>query len=110
MFLPNPMVYIQFHPVTYVVKLNIEMGMASLIRKIARESNIEELHEASMNLPSRFHPQSQYTECDDIEGESDHVGHMKFDEPEDMKILKTTSVRVITSPKTNVHVRRDNMI
>jgi hypothetical protein len=36
MFLPNPVVYIQFHPVVYIVKLNIEMSMASLVVKLAR--------------------------------------------------------------------------
>jgi hypothetical protein len=30
------MVYTQFHPVAYMVKLNIEMTMASLIKKIAQ--------------------------------------------------------------------------
>jgi hypothetical protein len=38
MFLPNPMVFTQFHPVAYMVKLNIEMAMASLIKKIALAS------------------------------------------------------------------------
>jgi hypothetical protein len=38
MFLPNGMVYTQFHPVAYMVKLNIEMTMASLIKKIALAS------------------------------------------------------------------------
>ncbi|KAH9898928.1 hypothetical protein F4778DRAFT_782527 [Xylariomycetidae sp. FL2044] len=36
MFLPNQIVFIQFHPVTYMVKLNIEMTMADLIAKLAR--------------------------------------------------------------------------
>ncbi|KAH6640006.1 hypothetical protein BKA67DRAFT_490901, partial [Truncatella angustata] len=36
MFLPNQVVFIQFHPVTYMVKLNIEMTMANLIRQLAR--------------------------------------------------------------------------
>lgn len=36
MHLSNPMVYTQFHPVAYMVKLNIEMTMASLIKKIAQ--------------------------------------------------------------------------
>jgi hypothetical protein len=36
MSFPNPVVYIQFHPVTYMVKLNIEMSMASLIIRLAR--------------------------------------------------------------------------
>ena len=36
--LQNQMVYVQFHPVAYMVKLNIEMTMASLIRKIAKST------------------------------------------------------------------------
>ena len=36
MFLPNQVVYIQFHPVVYMVKLNIEMSMASLVVRLAR--------------------------------------------------------------------------
>ena len=36
MFLKNQLVYIQFHPVTYMVKLNIEMTMASLVVRLAR--------------------------------------------------------------------------
>src|ERR1700730_13444195 len=36
MHLKNPMVYTQFHPVAYMVKLNIEMTMASLIKRIAQ--------------------------------------------------------------------------
>lgn len=36
MFLKNQIVYIQFHPVVYMVKLNIEMSMASLIVRLAQ--------------------------------------------------------------------------
>lgn len=36
MFLKNGVVYIQFHPVVYMVKLNIEMSMASLVVRLAR--------------------------------------------------------------------------
>ncbi|KAH8731728.1 hypothetical protein GQ44DRAFT_697950 [Phaeosphaeriaceae sp. PMI808] len=36
MFLKNQVVYIQFHPVVYVVKLNIEMSMASLVVRLAQ--------------------------------------------------------------------------
>lgn len=35
MSLKNGVVYIQFHPLVYIVKLNIEMSMAALITKIA---------------------------------------------------------------------------
>jgi hypothetical protein len=36
MFLKNQVVYIQFHPVAYMVKLNIEMSMASLVVRLAQ--------------------------------------------------------------------------
>ncbi|KAJ4301781.1 hypothetical protein N0V90_003875 [Kalmusia sp. IMI 367209] len=36
MFLKNQIVYVQFHPVVYMVKLNIEMSMASLVVRLAR--------------------------------------------------------------------------
>jgi hypothetical protein len=38
MSLPNQVVYMQFHPVAYMVKLNIELSMANLIRKIAKST------------------------------------------------------------------------
>lgn len=38
MSLKNTFVYMQFHPLAYMVKLNIEMSMAELIGKIARDS------------------------------------------------------------------------
>jgi hypothetical protein len=47
MFLKNQIVYIQFHPVTYLVKLNIEMTMASLVVRLAQgqTENDMALHE-----------------------------------------------------------------
>ncbi|KAF2087720.1 hypothetical protein K490DRAFT_23453, partial [Saccharata proteae CBS 121410] len=38
MSIPNSFVYIQFHPLAYLVKLNIEITMAHLIKKIAISS------------------------------------------------------------------------
>ncbi|KAF2129231.1 hypothetical protein P153DRAFT_15809 [Dothidotthia symphoricarpi CBS 119687] len=35
MWIPNSFVYIQFHPLAYLVKLNIEMVMGNLIKRIA---------------------------------------------------------------------------
>jgi hypothetical protein len=37
---PNELVYTLFHPIAYLVKLNIEMAMSNLIIKIAREAGI----------------------------------------------------------------------
>lgn len=39
MSLPNQVVYVQFHPVAYMVKLNIEMSMASLITRLAKSQD-----------------------------------------------------------------------
>lgn len=39
MSLPNQVVFIQFHPVAYMVKLNIEMSMASLITRLAKDQD-----------------------------------------------------------------------
>lgn len=39
MSLPSSLVYLQFHPVAYLLKLQIEMTMADLITKIVRSSN-----------------------------------------------------------------------
>ncbi|KAN0089469.1 hypothetical protein V8E51_019729 [Hyaloscypha variabilis] len=60
MSLKNQVVYIQFHPVAYMVKLNIEMSMASLITKIARNSiearnNEFMVQNSSSHNHSRFH-------------------------------------------------------
>jgi lipid A disaccharide synthetase len=49
MSLKNQVVYIQFHPVAYMVKLNIEISMASLITKIAKSSINNNFHEFVMN-------------------------------------------------------------
>ncbi|KAF5582288.1 hypothetical protein FPANT_8598 [Fusarium pseudoanthophilum] len=39
MSLPNDIVYVQFHPLAYLVKLHIEMNMADLIIKVVKASN-----------------------------------------------------------------------
>ncbi|KAH6874560.1 hypothetical protein B0T10DRAFT_521725 [Thelonectria olida] len=39
MSLPNGFVYVQFHPLVYLVKLHIEMNMADLIGKVVRASS-----------------------------------------------------------------------
>ncbi|ETS85700.1 hypothetical protein PFICI_03725 [Pestalotiopsis fici W106-1] len=39
MSLKNTFVYMQFHPLAYIVKLNIEMSMAELIVKVAKARN-----------------------------------------------------------------------
>ncbi|OCL11093.1 hypothetical protein AOQ84DRAFT_387077 [Glonium stellatum] len=57
MSIPNSFVYIQFHPLAYLVKLNIEMTMANLIKRIAisssrRTGNISIAQEFTSNSKS----------------------------------------------------------
>ncbi|KAE8147162.1 hypothetical protein BDV25DRAFT_169365 [Aspergillus avenaceus] len=111
MFLPNPLVYIQFHPVTYIVKLNIEMEMASLIRTVATDGSLEGFDEATGHHLSPFRPPSLYHH-DDPEADHESFAHVPSAEmqqhdfePEDMKILKTTSVRVVSNARPFVHGR-----
>lgn len=47
MSLPNSFVYLQFHPLVYLAKLQIEMNMADLIGKVVRASNAQESHDYS---------------------------------------------------------------
>ncbi|KAK7211326.1 hypothetical protein V2G26_018504 [Clonostachys chloroleuca] len=52
MWLENKAVFIQFHPVTYMVKLNIEMSMAKLITRLASNGGSDEFypeHNSSSN-------------------------------------------------------------
>ena len=87
MWLPNQVVFIQFHPVVYIVKLNIEMSMASLVVKLAQgksdvhfrdmydpESDPRSLH-LSQNHASRSIPLSvasirRADKEDDLDSES----------------------------------------
>ncbi|KAK1973351.1 hypothetical protein LZ30DRAFT_611118, partial [Colletotrichum cereale] len=39
MSLPNTLIYAQFHPLAYLLKLHIEMGMADLIAKVVKASH-----------------------------------------------------------------------
>lgn len=58
MFLKNQVVYIQFHPVAYMVKLNIEMSMASLVVRLARgksDTDDYDFHSSTANKHSAPH-------------------------------------------------------
>jgi hypothetical protein len=57
MSLPNQVVYIQFHPVAYMVKLNIEMSMASLITRLATQGQRDA--DFNSNSLSQTHGQSR---------------------------------------------------
>ncbi|KAI1393282.1 uncharacterized protein F4822DRAFT_6564 [Hypoxylon trugodes] len=54
MSLPNPIVFTQFHPVAYLVKLNIEMSMASLIVHVARDSGLDDEEYSSNHISTAY--------------------------------------------------------
>lgn len=88
MSLPNQVVYIQFHPVAYMVKLNIEMSMADLITRLARgenndahlpstshnQTNVrrEDEHHAALHLPMNL-MRSPKAQAQDSEGEESDI-------------------------------------
>ncbi|KAH7156054.1 hypothetical protein EDB81DRAFT_377002 [Dactylonectria macrodidyma] len=57
MSLPSDIVYLQFHPLAYLVKLHIEMNMAELITKVVKASNPSDYADYS-NSRSRSNPKS----------------------------------------------------
>ncbi|KAF2014175.1 hypothetical protein BU24DRAFT_348590 [Aaosphaeria arxii CBS 175.79] len=59
MFLPNQVVYIQFHPVVYMVKLNIEMSMASLVVRLASGKTENDMYPEAH---SSSHPGHSHTD------------------------------------------------
>lgn len=61
MSLKNQVVYVQFHPVAYMVKLNIEMTMASLITKLAKGSVADRNNEFMMESTSHNHTAQNHT-------------------------------------------------
>ncbi|KAK8126566.1 uncharacterized protein PG998_002325 [Apiospora kogelbergensis] len=50
--LPNELVYIQFHPCAYFVKLHIEMSMASLITRLARGQPANDFADSGYGMSS----------------------------------------------------------
>ncbi|KAI5198976.1 hypothetical protein AUEXF2481DRAFT_3335 [Aureobasidium subglaciale EXF-2481] len=102
MALPNQVVYIQFHPVAYMVKLHVEMSMADLIVKVATTSEIDVRQHSSSGTPfpeSRSHVQRTFNDRDTVNGAKNtaHIGHTQGGnaDREDMKgIQRQTEVQI----------------
>lgn len=92
MSLPNQVVYVQFHPVAYMVKLNIEMSMASLIVHVARGhtsdgdpyGNSHNAYFHSQHRPATFSPAGR----DDVKDRNSEDGirrHTDFEVRRDVR-------------------------
>ncbi|KAL2211649.1 hypothetical protein CC79DRAFT_1317741 [Sarocladium strictum] len=106
MFLKNQVVYIQFHPVAYMVKLNIEMSMAALITRLAQERGDTSLPLDSLSysggakgsVPTNDGLRSQrraraknIDDDDDVEWDSPPIGagiHKRFDIEVKSEVIK----------------------
>ncbi|WYZ44022.1 hypothetical protein EsH8_VII_000458 [Colletotrichum jinshuiense] len=62
MSLNNTFVYMQFHPLAYMVKLKIEMSMADLIGKVARKRDLGILSAQDFNGNRDSYQLSEYSE------------------------------------------------
>ena len=113
MSLPNQVVYIQFHPIAYMVKLNIEMSMADLIVKTARNSEIDVMSASSSagpfpdskTVPSRFANTNTNTNSHDYvggQGSTAHAGHAPESQ---MNNIRRDDIKGITR-QTEVQVYR----
>ncbi|KAI5210554.1 hypothetical protein E4T39_00338 [Aureobasidium subglaciale] len=71
MSLRNHILFVQFHPVAYMVKLNIEMSMADMIVKVARtsENDVRPKSSSQTPFPERSYHQHTLHENDDM-----HIG------------------------------------
>ncbi|KAK1978284.1 hypothetical protein LZ30DRAFT_784278 [Colletotrichum cereale] len=61
MSLKNTFVYMQFHPLAYMVKLKIEMSMAELIGKVARKRDISILSAPDFDATRNSYQPSEYS-------------------------------------------------
>jgi hypothetical protein len=111
MSLKNQVVYIQFHPVAYMVKLNIEMSMASLTTKIARNS-IDARNEFIMQSSSHTQSQFRPTQSNAAIGlqpviNASAVSKMRGEERQSFEGIRT--LKEVNVTVENVRIPRDMM-
>ncbi|KAL5113325.1 hypothetical protein ACEQ8H_008804 [Pleosporales sp. CAS-2024a] len=119
MSIPNSFVYIQFHPLAYLVKLNIEMTMANLIKRIAistfrrnGQKSIADEFKSSTNLSktgrqtgtdaatrhTSIHELSSIVSCH-ADGKADHDHVQSFHFPGN-QIKATHSITITSEPNS----------
>lgn len=120
MFLHNQVVYIQFHPVVYMVKLNIEMSMASLVVRLAQgkpqnDMHLEEFNSSTdpeSNRRSATGPQSLHLTNRSKRGGTNlrSPGLSKIDSDESLDlggIQCRTELRITHEDRKDISERRD---
>ncbi|KAF2636450.1 hypothetical protein P280DRAFT_510412 [Massarina eburnea CBS 473.64] len=111
MFLRNPVVYVQFHPVTYLVKLNIEMSMASLITHVARGSPDNDMYPEAFNHGSSTDPNTKSNPRFDLQSGHQHayIEHGRGSQSYQMGTLKgsQTDSKTHNDSIEGIHRRTD---
>ncbi|KAF5862315.1 hypothetical protein ETB97_011839 [Aspergillus alliaceus] len=100
MSLPNPLVYIQFHPVVYMAKLNIELSLSELLKDTARFPVVGNAVLTSNRGAPQFWcsvlPTDGYALQDRKHtGSETQMPHMDYQPYTEGRILKTTDVQVV---------------
>ncbi|KAL1966283.1 hypothetical protein VTN77DRAFT_4636 [Rasamsonia byssochlamydoides] len=108
MSLKNQLVYVQFHPVTYMVKLNIEMTMAGLITKIARRpgrADHDNNHDNEMVAPyPSSHPRHHH-QLSKALSPLDEVEQNEQAEDNANYIRKKTTIHIVTQMENSKYKR-----
>ncbi|CAI6334885.1 unnamed protein product [Periconia digitata] len=134
MSIPNSFVYIQFHPLAYLVKLNIEMTMANLIKRIAvskarrpghasvaHEYNSEDISSASVTC-SRA-PRNPYIELTTKAARKNWLGQSQSSPPpraDDERVIsfvptgsqikKTREILITSDPNPEYNGNRKELV
>ncbi|KAF9028458.1 hypothetical protein BDZ89DRAFT_1133606 [Hymenopellis radicata] len=119
MSLHNDFVYMLFHPVAYIVKLNIEMAMSNLIIKVARDTGVHIIDGAALHSNStsavtsapRFHSSTmevqvqvarqQFSTHDDIELRDSKAGWQSEDPDAKVTTSSTHRTSAILFPNSD---------
>ncbi|KAI0123874.1 hypothetical protein BJ170DRAFT_697645 [Xylariales sp. AK1849] len=108
MSLPNGVIYVQFHPLVYLVKLHIEMNMADLIARVVRAANPQQTgsypHSHSNRLDGS-HKMTAVVTTRNREGNHVAIGDGKEDAFDDLYpksgIQRTIETQVVREPKVD---------
>ncbi|KAL3427542.1 hypothetical protein PVAG01_01051 [Phlyctema vagabunda] len=120
MSLRNTFVYMQFHPLAYIVKLKIEMSMADLIAKVAREPHAKTTTSGgrailgSHDKPEAIKPMNKFGihETNDDDGHewysnSKDIGDIQHDNAMELKHMHNTrDLQVHTKHDVSVTVEK----
>lgn len=106
---PNQLVFTQFHPVTYMVKLNIEMSMASLIAHLAASQSTQAFSSYSDPHGDLSHPAPRTGTLNrGANPESRHGESIELGLSSDEDLRKTHNGKAGIHKRVDVEVRFDS--